>query len=574
MSEGQTPNPALQSVPDNMEVLRYKEELAAKMGLPSPFGMNLMKQVANDLVSSGIVPKHFANNPMAVYMAAMRGREMGFDPMESVLETFWAAPGGRLGMYANKMLQKMHKSGVTSKFLREDREGCEILFTPPKPHEPYTAKFYRTEAEEAKLIRSDSNWEKWGADMNKARAIARGWRSLIGTFEGSSNMYIPEELGGSVESEESNPTLDDTRRVDVMNAKGDFTVGLKTKPSEAVVDVKPESPAPAPQPPPMILYDIRVISAENGQVLKVDREKPQEDLETAKLRAQALANEFGLAYLVYSSMTGKIFEAKPPSAKTPPPPAPQPEEPAKGKKQHGPAEKAMADRMSAIVKILDPSPKAVVKTWTSRISAYVAGYLGCGIKDLPKDVAQWDEPITNLEFLLQADVEAFRSGPEQAGKSRRANHEGIAQYSAKTWPNDPTAQALAVKLADKWNQTADPTIGFPRFIEANEYHKLTGPDLESLLRLYMRTREAGRIAKLSRDHNLSIAFIVKEIEENLKAKLEDTPEPVIVKQITRWTENVREYIASLSPKKEEAPPEPPAPEAPTEVPEPDLFWNF
>ena len=162
------------SLPPSLEVLKYKEELAAKMGLPSPYGMGLMKEMAADLVASGMVPKHFANNPMAVYLAAMRGREMGLDPMESVLETFWAAPGNNLSMYSRKMLQILHRGGVTSKFITETAEQCEILFTPPAPHEPYTARFNIEEAKTAKLVKDDSNWMKWRIDMNRARAISRG----------------------------------------------------------------------------------------------------------------------------------------------------------------------------------------------------------------------------------------------------------------------------------------------------------------------------------------------------------------------------------------------------------------
>lgn len=219
----------------SLEQLKYKEQLAEKMGLPSSYGMNLMKEVCNDMVQSGMVPKHFGDNPMAVFMAAMRGREMGLSPAESIFETFWSAPGGRLGMYSAKMLDIMHRGGVTTKFVSNTATECEITFTPPAPHQPYTAIFKIEEAKAAGLVKPDSNWVKWPSDMCKARAIARGWRAMLGAFKGGANLYAKEEL------EDFEPALEKPNTAaQEAKAEAEFNPGRKSQRAAAALPEKPE----------------------------------------------------------------------------------------------------------------------------------------------------------------------------------------------------------------------------------------------------------------------------------------------------------------------------------------------
>jgi hypothetical protein len=178
----------------SLEEMRYREELAEKVGLPSPYGTKLILEFCQELVNSGLVPDCFKKNPSAVYMAVMRGREMGLQPAESVMEVFYAAPSGRLGMYATKMLDMLHRGGVISKFIHEGADYCEVLFTPPAPFEPYTSRFDIEEAQRAGLVKADSNWFKWPKAMNRSRATSYAWRALIGTFKGSCNIYSEHEL--------------------------------------------------------------------------------------------------------------------------------------------------------------------------------------------------------------------------------------------------------------------------------------------------------------------------------------------------------------------------------------------
>lgn len=297
---------AVAGPPPTLEELKYKEELAKQMGLPSTYGMGLMKQLSTDLINSGFAPACFKNNPMALFLAAMRGREMGISPMEAILETFWAAPGGKLGMYANKMLQLLHRQGVTSKFLREDADGCEILFTPQEPYTPYTATFYKEEAKAAGLVRPDSNWVKWPADMCKARAISRGWRALAGVVQGAEAMYSKEELE---DFPDSTATDADQKRADVLEAKEEaqFQVGRKKKEPVVVVAAKGDEPEL-----PALGYSIYRVT--NGMLVLENGEPLNQRLGEAEMRAQALANQHRVTFVVKDGKTmDEVARKEPPT---------------------------------------------------------------------------------------------------------------------------------------------------------------------------------------------------------------------------------------------------------------------
>ena len=588
-------------VEPTMEVLRYKEELASKMGLPSPYAMGIMKELANDLVASGMVPKCWAGNPMAVYGAALRGREMGFQPMESVFEVFWAAPGGNLGMYAKKMLQVMHTGGVTSEFLREDAEACEILFTPPAPHKSYTAKFHVSEAKDAKLVKDDSNWMKWRTDMNRARAISRGWRALLGTFKGgSSGVYSKEEMEdtgmlGEI-STTSEPTESDQKRAEVLDAR--YTVKLKTPaPDEpAAIEVKPEPPTPeaakAPEPAPPspepapIKYEIYslFLVAGGGQpksVLLPD--EISTDKTAASLRAQAIANRTGQAHAVVQvdsdgsrHEVDRCLPPKPaptePAAK--PAPAAQAPTPTAPPAPTGtPESNAAKSRLEALaVKLGIPG-----KTAMARFTAYMSGFIGCPLKQF-KDapLAERLVALESLEHLIEFDSNEFASGPEESGKRRRKYRDGIAEYLNNLWPkpDDAPTVALALKLAQQWGNSPQQ---FEKWLTMEGIaldFLVPMADVHALLRVLLKTREGVRLLPLNREHNMSIAAVIEQIETRaLMCPVEKAASKSVENAIEAYLMAVKEAAkpkAKPQPEPEPEPiPEPAAAQPPAE--EDNLF---
>ena len=585
--------------PVSMEVIRYKEELAEKMGLPSPYGMTLLKETCRDLVDSGFAPACFNKNPMALFAAALRGREMGLAPMESIMETFWPAPGGRLGVFAGKMLDIMHRRGVISRFLKEDAEGCEILFTPPSPHEPYTAKFYAVEAGQAGLDKPDSNWRKWRSDMNKARAISRGWRALAGTFKGAANLYSKEELEDSGlvgDSTTSEPTESDQKRAEVLDAR--YTVKLKTPaPDEpAAIEVKPEPPTPeaakAPEPAPPspepapIKYEIYslFLVAGGGQpksVLLPD--EISTDKTAASLRAQAIANRTGQAHAVVQvdsdgsrHEVDRCLPPKPaptePAAK--PAPAAQAPTPTAPPAPTGtPESNAAKSRLEALaVKLGIPG-----KTAMARFTAYMSGFIGCPLKQF-KDapLAERLVALESLEHLIEFDSNEFASGPEESGKRRRKYRDGIAEYLNNLWPkpDDAPTVALALKLAQQWGNSPQQ---FEKWLTMEGIaldFLVPMADVHALLRVLLKTREGVRLLPLNREHNMSIAAVIEQIETRaLMCPVEKAASKSVENAIEAYLMAVKEAAkpkAKPQPEPEPEPiPEPAAAQPPAE--EDNLF---
>lgn len=584
------------SVEVPIEVLRYKEELASKMGLPSPYGMSLLKQYCEDLVASGMVPSYFNKNPMAVYTAAMRGREMGLDPTESIMETFWPAPGGKLGIYANKLLDLLHRGGVTSKFICETRERCEILFTPPNKHEPYTAVFDFSEAVSAGLVKPDGNYKKWPSDMCKARAIARGARALIGTYKGSANIYVKEELEDL--DSPSDTAESDRNRADTIAAREDMKVALKPKaekrPAKSeVVEIKyqPENPtteAPAepntPVPPaeathteetpegdaarqpqnqePTKYVIHRVFSTGNDK----ERVLPTEELpdsreEMASIRAQALANENSASFIVFEvsgsggpRQVGRFDPPKP--IKHPDKPRGNPVADSAGstptQDNQTTQEEHVLDPRKALIDRLTPLSASLNlngKTAMARFRAFFSGYFGLGLSELPKNPADYTVAIEELEACISGDALEFSAGPEEAGKRRASWARETRGNLEAQWPNDPKNVSLGVTLARRWMLSPQ---NFMNWMGQKVIGLTIMPpeDANAYMRLMLATpvsRDGGKLLTCCRKHDISMAKAVEQIESRaLNGALELSQEKAVQNAIDAWILNVKEYVGNSS----------------------------
>lgn len=410
----------IQSAPraePTMEMLRYKEELAEKMGLPSTYAMGLMKELCHDLVSSGFAPGHFKNNPMALYLAAMRGREMGLAPLESILETFWAAPGGRLGMYANKMLDLMHRKGVRSKFITETKDRCEILFTPPDGHEPYTAVFDFEEARTAMLVKADSNWIKWPSDMNKARCIARGWRALSGAFQGAANMYAKEELEDMTDVVVAATNIPTDQPVtEVTPGRRKKAATLVTVEADAPVQLD-ATPAPSSLPPLEEVPPMSNIKVSEVYRILASNTPDQKTLDSAALFAQALANEKNVDVKVVrittfsdgSDETIPVGHFSPPvemKPATPPPPVPVPTPGPAPVPATDPIKEALLTRARAVYATIPGDEKLRKQVG----DMFCNGYFGVSVlREWPQRIELRTAAIDALEKAIKADISKFDS---------------------------------------------------------------------------------------------------------------------------------------------------------------------
>ena len=90
-------------------------------------------------------------------------------------------------------------------------------------------------------------------------------------------------------------------------------------------------------------------------------------------------------------------------------------------------------------------------------------------------------------------------------------------------------------------------------------------DVHASLRVLLRTREGAYLMKTAKDHNLSVAAIVDQIETRaLMAKVEDAPVASVENAIKAYIQAVKEEL-----RKPVAPPPQPEPEPePAAEPEP------
>ena len=552
----------------SVEMLRYKEELAAKMGLPSPYGMSLLKQVCADLAASGMVPDHWQSRPAAMFMAAMRGREMGFSPVESIMEVFWLSPKGRLGFYTNKLLQKMHQGGVKTKVIEHTSERCEVLFTPPGDHEPVTISFDIAEAKAAGLVKPDSNWLKWAKDMVWARVIGRGWRALVGTFDGSTaTAYTKEE----VEDIESDDALDQLSEKEKMKAQGhNYFVDVKPaeKPTETKPEEKPEEkpdpkaetkpeekPAESPkaqrkpkaEKPPVPQPEEKPLPSgfflgrmQDGHMNRYDMDGFGA-LDTATQKAREMAKAAQHKVFVLAPDGSVVVELDPE------PPEPKPEQ--KEKPAHLKSLAELSEKFAAMPQANGVSQKTIA----ARMTTWLAEYFGIpNVREVlaqPADV--WPQA---LEDLGNVPVNEILSEPAESGKRARAVIVGYNPLMKKLRWDGKALGELAVAAAKKWG--FDPE-DFEKFIENNELDFVEEKDSLAFFRLFFHTRKAGTWRREVVGAKVSMAVLLTEMENKFfKADLSTVSDQKLVEEALEWS--LKEIRAA-----KRNPPPPPAQQAKT-----------
>ena len=414
----------------------------------------------------------------------------------------------------------------------------------------------------------------------------------------SSGLYIREEMDQAGPSTMDEPNADDQRRVDALSSgMGDFKVGLKvvqkTDPASEpqpepvkTVEVKAEATAPEPvpesvpepvkdepKPDPVIEFWVCSISKKSGKDVPtpVEGEVPQKRQDTATLRARSLCNEKGVTFVVIKTQDGKFVEevsicnplSKPaptPAAAPAPAPAPTPKPVATGDPK-GAAEtiKARFNEFAALLEL--PG-----KTAITRFKAFVAGYMGINLKDLPNDPLEWMEAVEELGYSLGYDPNEFRSGPESAGKLAHQRRLEILGYIQKEWKDSQT-QTLALAVARKYGYRVSDFQKWAEFIGLEPklidgvYCSLPTKDANAFLRAFKVTREAGILPKLAKDHNLEVSAIIDQIEQRgLKCKLEEAEPKDVESAIKGFTLAVREEAKAA------AAPTPDSPSAPVNEP--------
>lgn len=233
MSEGQQTTQAL-------AVRTYSADDAHELGLPSPDALNLLDNFAKRMQGSIFLPKALAGHPANILGVILMGRELAFQPMQS-LRMFWVSPDGRIAMYADAMMAAMRSKGF--KFPEKEFTKDRAYLKTVRPDgEDFEAEFTMEDAKTAGLANKD-NYRHYPKQMLRARVIAETYRFLAADL-GGSQIYAREEIEDVEYAEAGGVTLEGQPVIEA----GPSPVGIKPEP--VAPTPQPETPAPAPQPEP------------------------------------------------------------------------------------------------------------------------------------------------------------------------------------------------------------------------------------------------------------------------------------------------------------------------------------
>jgi hypothetical protein len=567
---------------DTKDLAQYTAEQAREVGLPTPQAVQYMMSIANMLLTSALItpdmepPKEalsalraagwqqpaidqyrddvIRSNAMAKMLI---GREMHMEAMESLQDIDIVK--GKIFVRYPQLIGQMIKKGFTVKWIERTHERAAMeVVRPDVGMELF--EFTIEDAKRAGALAGDARYNQYVIRprvMLSARVASEAYR-MTG---GRSTVYTPEEKSEvlGTRSTMDEPSLEDRKRAEVLENKenggmGDFKVGLKVPKEDpdpdpdarqaAPIEVKPEPPAA-----PVVQWWI-CLAVKKGDgtdsFVPVDGEQPQNTLETASLRARAMSTDKHLTYVVMRTVDGKLNGDNPVAAHNPPTTQPKANgapAPAAQQTTSAPADpnppvsidkgkrEVLMARLGELAPLLtDEHGKPIAsKTAGARFNSFFAGWFGVPIKELPKDPALYPAPMEALEGVLVQDVNEFRAGPEQCGKSCRSRYTDLQAYMEKQWPKNPETVLLGHRLCCQWNKSFD---HFKAWFEQEGIEGAKGLDFmaqadgHALLRMALKSREACLLLKFSVKHNLSIAKIAEQIEtRGLKCSIEEADAP-------------------------------------------------
>lgn len=160
-----------------------------------------MKQKAQLLISSGLLPKHISKPEQAIVIW-LQANELGVPPMLALKEM--AVINGKPACSANLMMGLVHQAyGPSSLIYRADKSNDKIAYVivhMPDSKEVITYTFTIEEAQQAQLTGKGGPWKQYPAAMLAARAISKAARTSFPAVVGG--LYVSDELGGEVHEED------------------------------------------------------------------------------------------------------------------------------------------------------------------------------------------------------------------------------------------------------------------------------------------------------------------------------------------------------------------------------------
>lgn len=159
----------------------------------------VIKEQAQAVKDAGLLPAQMTAAQAAIIV--MKGQELGVPTMRALEGMF--VVNGKVSMDAKFMMSLIRERCPQAKITvkRKDDKGCVIEAT--RPHqEPELFQFLEADAQRAQLIKPNSPWTKYPANMYWARTVSQMARQLFSDILGAA--YVSEEIGGEVQEQEVN----------------------------------------------------------------------------------------------------------------------------------------------------------------------------------------------------------------------------------------------------------------------------------------------------------------------------------------------------------------------------------
>jgi len=592
----------------------YDEQKSYFPALPSTDPLNRVWSFAKMIKGAKFIPDSYRDDEKSIAFVALRGHELGL-PLTVSLQTFYLTQEGKLGMEGSPMLALLLSKGFKVTFPVHDAERaiCRILRPGEDASEAHEEEFTLKEAQnirigwdrekqKPKLLTEKFNWQNYPKAMLKWRAMSNCAR-----FKASdviAGIYLNEELeeirpddptGGAPEPPEGKYTVkpkesaapEKDNVVDITELAGDRTAprpagsageyaipasdALRAAMTTEAAAEKPAPPKPAETKPAetgKVVFEIHYQDTE-GKSNLMTSEVPQTAKKTAALRAQALANQTGRIHEVVQNAGGdrKVVETchppKPkPAAETPvKPPATDPVPDVSRPATASP----LRQRLNDVVALVTAAPEArntPEKTVQARVNTYLVGYLGVkGPSALPKDEESYIDAMPDLESIARQDVNVLLSEPAEAGKRMAAdNAKWVEMWNYTKWPLETCQRCRALARMrglgpDDLKRVINTAIG------AEDWDFEPVENLDAFFRLGLCSREAGKLFRECKKHNLSLAKAVGQIEERgLNGPIEKAETKTLDAAVEGFILSIRDAARAPSRPKEELPPQPLQPE--------------
>lgn len=154
----------------------------------TPSAWSLITSIAPTVHASRLYPG--INSPEQAAVVMLKGAELGFNLTASF--EYIEMISGKASLKPQGALALIHRTGNFDITIADEADGCVVWMKRRDTGFEYSARFGKKEAEQAGLIKKDGGYDRYPAEMYRARAIARCARVVAPDV--LAGLYLTSEL--------------------------------------------------------------------------------------------------------------------------------------------------------------------------------------------------------------------------------------------------------------------------------------------------------------------------------------------------------------------------------------------